>query len=252
MKHWMHIIIFSLLLLPLEAFSEIIEKTDSCWASAGCYEVKGNITKNDKYTIDTIETHIISHGKIGPNFSLNSSGGDVESAIYIGRKLRALRASAIVLVNSICYSSCAYVLAGATQRIVAGKVGIHKPYLEKTGDLKYDELQKTYNRLNSLSKSYLSDMNLPPSLFDEMLRTPSQNLKVLTENELSRFGLNSTDPVQQEQFDSKEAAEYNLSKSEYLLRKSQVENQCKQYFSSGDFQEYANCQNIIYTNKSSK
>ena len=246
MKQMIRILIFSLSLLPHVSFSDILEKPDNCWASAGCYEINGNISKKDKVLIDSIEKHLKIIGKKGPNFSLNSNGGDVEAAIYVGRKLRELRASAIVLVNSTCYSSCVYILAGATQRIAAGKIGIHKPYLEKTGNLEYKELQKTYNNLNSLSKSYLSDMNLPPSLFDEMLRIPSHDLKILTEKELAHFGLNATDPVQQEQFDSKEAAEYKLSKSEYLLRKSQVESECKKYFNLGNFQEYANCQSKIY------
>ena len=246
MKHLIQTIIFCFFLLPRIVFSDIIEKNDGCWASAGCYEITGKITKNDIDVINSIETHLTKNGKIGPNFSLNSNGGDVESAIYIGRKLRALRASAIVLVNSNCHSSCVFILAGATQRIVSGKVGIHKPYSEKIGDLKYKDLQKAHDRLNILSKHYLSDMNLPSSLFDEMIRIPSHNLKILSESELNKYGLNATDPVQQELFDSKEAAEYNLTKSEYLQRKSQVESECKTYFNAGKFQQYADCQWQIF------
>ena len=58
---------------------------------------------------------------------LRSRGGSVSAALNIGRFLRRKEADGFV-AKEVCFSSCVYILAGATQRHVVGPVGIHRAY----------------------------------------------------------------------------------------------------------------------------
>ena len=59
---------------------------------------------------------------------LDSLGGDVDTALSIGRIVRADKAAVAVLGDGRCLSSCVFVLAGGAIRYVAGPVGIHRPF----------------------------------------------------------------------------------------------------------------------------
>jgi len=62
---------------------------------------------------------------------LNSPGGDVTAAIATGRLLRSVEAPVAIKDNQECVIACVLILAGATNRLIYGKVGIHRPYLEE-------------------------------------------------------------------------------------------------------------------------
>lgn len=163
--------------------------------------------------------------------TVESSGGDWYSAILLGRVLRENDA-AVWVGKQGCHSACVLVLAGAPRRTFFGPVGIHRPYSPDTSPRTYAEAQKRYRELEAATRAYLSDMNLPPSLFDAMVRVPSEEVRILTAEELSTFGLDKLDPVTQELNDATEARKYGLSKQEYLARKAQREKVCTPRYSA--------------------
>ena len=61
---------------------------------------------------------------------LDSPGGDVEAAMEIGRIFRKERVWVLLPTSAVCFSACVLVLAGSVNRLIFGKVGIHRPYLE--------------------------------------------------------------------------------------------------------------------------
>ncbi|MDQ3774097.1 MAG: hypothetical protein M3461_06870, partial [Pseudomonadota bacterium] len=89
----------------------------------------------------------------------------------LGLYLRQIFATVIIPDRADCFSACVYLLAGATQRMVLGRVGIHRPYSQRT-DVRDDTIRKEQTRIAVLSKVYLEEMNLPVSLYDAMVRTP--------------------------------------------------------------------------------
>jgi hypothetical protein len=69
-------------------------------------------------------------------------------------------------------------------------------------------------------------MNVPTSLYDEMMSVPPQKLRLLTEQELARFGIGQSDPAYQDKRDAKSALTYGLDKEEYLARKERADRIC--------------------------
>ena len=166
-------------------------------------------------------------GKQNLSLFLNSEGGDIATAIEIGRLVRRWQTSDVVVsLNSKCFSACVFVLAGGLNRVVHGKVGIHRPYSTTTDSHTYEATQKTFRDLEQSAKSFFKDMNVPTSLYDEMIGVPPQKLRVLTEQELVRFGIGQADPAYQDNLDAKSARAYGLDKVEYLGRKERADRIC--------------------------
>lgn len=153
---------------------------------------------------------------------LDSEGGDVYSAMTIGRMFRKARVYALLSNGNKCMSSCVLLLAGAVNRsIVDGaRVGIHRPYSTDTDPASFDDLQAKTTKLGVDVSAYLSEMNNPNSLYESMKLIPSENIKILSYLELETFGLNDKDPVFAELNDNAEAKRAGVSKSEFLARKA--------------------------------
>ena len=158
---------------------------------------------------------------------LNSEGGDIATAIEIGKLVRRWpNSSVLVTEDSKCFSACVFVLAGGLHRRVDGKVGIHRPFSSTTDPKTYDSTQKTFRTLELSAKAFLKDMNVPASLYDEMMSVPPQKLRLLTKQELARFGIGQSDPAYQDNRDAKSARTYGLDKKEYLGRKERADRIC--------------------------
>lgn len=159
---------------------------------------------------------------------LNSEGGDLTTALEIGRLVRRWpNSSVMVLQDAKCLSACVFVLAGGLHRRVDGNVGIHRPFNATTNSNTYESTQKTFRTLEQSAKVFLKDMNVPTSLYDEMMSVPSQKLRLLTEQELAQFGIGQSDPAYQDNLDAEAARAYGLDKEAYLRRKERADRICE-------------------------
>lgn len=159
---------------------------------------------------------------------LDSLGGDVDAAIEIGRILRSFpTAYTIVSKDSKCYSSCIYVLAGGHRRIAHGQIGIHRAFSSSTKADEFERVNERFAELRRKIRDYLDFVNIPVVLFDAIQRVPANDMKILSAAEIRQFGLSEVDPVYQDVLDSKEAAKYGLGKLEYLSRKSEAQQVCR-------------------------
>ena len=195
----------------------------------------GDITQSDVSTMEEALDRIVKTNpdKSGlwkrPVFvSINSRGGDWDAAMKIGRLLRKNSAEISVDKNEYCLSACIMVLVGAPIRVLmpGAIVGIHRPYSTRTGNISMDEAQKRYRLLETSTRSYLQEMNMPNGMFDAMINVPSEKIRILSEKELAEYRLDSNDPAAQEVDDASWAAYYKLTKQEYLVRKSLVSKKC--------------------------
>jgi hypothetical protein len=76
---------------------------------------------------------------------LNSEGGDITTAIEIGRLVRRWQDSHVVVaLDSKCFSACVFVLAVGLNRVVHGKVGIHRPFNSTTDSQRWPQLVGQY------------------------------------------------------------------------------------------------------------
>lgn len=98
-------------------------------------------------------------GKIDPPyFKLDTPGGDVVAAMTIGRLLRKERAYVQIDPDAVCLSACVLVLAGAVEREVQGKIGIHRPYFEIPADpISTDNIKEAYQNMLQQMRIYLRE-----------------------------------------------------------------------------------------------
>ena len=91
-------------------------------------DITGTIKPNDyKVVKNEINQYLKSRSKssLEPFITifLDTNGGDVGTAINIGKYLRNIKAEAIIDDDASCLSSCVFVLAGASSREIFGRVG---------------------------------------------------------------------------------------------------------------------------------
>jgi hypothetical protein len=169
---------------------------------------------------------------------LNSNGGDVDAALKIGRIMRKTIAMvAVVPPNSICASACVFVLAGAANRIVTGKVGIHRPYDPDNTNISAKSQKQKYYRLAKKIKDYLSEMNVQPKLYDDMIYISPENIKILSTNELQLYGLGGNDPYIEEATSAGYAKQLGISRQELARRMANAEQKCNKYSNN----DYSKC-----------
>ncbi|MNV84056.1 hypothetical protein D3C71_1779040 [compost metagenome] len=105
----------------------------------------------------------------------------------MGRLLRETGFDTMVPTDGVCQGSCVYLLAAGRNRSVRGYVGLHRPYFPN-GDSALADSSAAGIRYSPAA--YLKEMNVPTSLLDEMNSTDPTRMRVLTRDELARYGLN--------------------------------------------------------------
>jgi hypothetical protein len=212
--------------------------------------ISGDILKGDSYKLRELLNKITSKYKKDEckngwfAIQLNSNGGDITESLNIGRIIREYNLRTIVPLNSVCHSSCVFLLAAGVNRNPIGKVGIHRPYFaEIKPGVTASEIQSQRNDLNKKIRSFLDEVDVSQSLLDKMLSIPPDKIKILTETELEELRLSITDANFDEKQTSETASFYNLSSLEYRNRISTVNNNCR--FSPNNFNEYSVCKDSI-------
>lgn len=160
---------------------------------------------------------------------LNSPGGDLATAMKIGRYLRLREFDTNVNANASCLSSCVFILASGLVKNVAGEkiIGIHRPFRTDVGSISREDATRKYREMTGLIYAYFNEMNIPQGLAEEMLRIPPENMKMLTFEQTEQFGLVGKDPVAQEMDDLANAKYYGISRQEFLARRNRALNTCK-------------------------
>jgi ATP-dependent protease ClpP protease subunit len=122
---------------------------------------------------------------------LDSSGGLIIEAMKIGDFIATKNTHSYVAFRGKCFSSCIFVLAAASIRSGIGDVGIHRPFASEisTENLAYSEYLKKYDGLSIVMKQYLSKFGVSPDLVDQMNVIPSDEIRILDDDDRDKVGL---------------------------------------------------------------
>jgi len=153
--------------------------------------------------------------KLEPLIRIDSPGGDLTEAIRIGRWVRQKAGTVTVPTKSKCASACVLILAAGVSKNVGGQVIIHRPYFRAMPD---GDVATELREVLQLTRAYLSEMNIPEALADEMFSIAPQNGAVLSADALARYRLDGTDIVQQETQDLRRAEKLGITRDELLQR----------------------------------
>ena len=173
----------------------------------------------------------LAHMEGGYLIFLDSSGGDVETAIAVGKIARTDKATVTVKSGNQCISACVFVLAGGVSRLVLGQVGIHRPYSPDDTQISANLQKDNYERLAKAIKGYLNTVNIPSDLYDLMVRIPPQKIRFLSADELQRYGLSENDPFEDAARVASNAKYYGITSEEFMRRQARGNRECS---STGD------------------
>ncbi|MCT8354930.1 hypothetical protein NLA05_00780 [Xanthomonas citri pv. anacardii] len=127
---------------------------------------------------------------------LDSSGGQVEAAIRAGDTIGESNWTIWVREGSICHSACVFVLAAGDNRLVAGKVGIHRMMRISSKATSRAELNRELREVYGNVKDYLERNGVAVAVADLMMTVPNRSLRLLSMEELREYGLDGTNAVQ--------------------------------------------------------
>lgn len=179
-----------------------------------------------------------------------SPGGSVLAAMEIGRLLRQLDAPIAVDENQSCVSACVLVLAGATHRLLYGKIGIHRPYFETPkGAVSSAAVQAAYDETRDRIREYLRQMNVSDRLADDMMVVPPETVRFLSPAELSAYGLGFIDPVAKETYDLQQAQKLGITRGEYMRREAMSKAICTYVTSDNRQVLSAHCADAVLAGK---
>lgn len=146
---------------------------------------------------------------------LNSEGGDVATALSIGRIIRDNQMWVVVPDSAKCLSSCVFLLAAGVVKYPLGDIGIHRPYFEAKPTQGYDQALK---EVLSASRNYFLEMNIPEQLADDMFSIAPAEIRLLGDDPLKKYRLNQDDIAYAEDRAIENAKAYGLSRQEYERR----------------------------------
>ncbi|WP_368562309.1 hypothetical protein [Pseudoxanthomonas sp. UTMC 1351] len=184
---------------PLEslAFFSVVDALSPCQES-GVVRVryKGKIA--DGFTDLVIRVADIAD-RMGIDkriLDIDSAGGQVEDAIKAGDAIGASRWSIWVREDSVCHSACVFVLGAGDNRLISGKVGIHRIIRMSSTATTRSELNEELRGVYSRVKDYLERNGVAVAVADLMMTVPNRKLRLLGKTELQEYGLDGTNAAQ--------------------------------------------------------
>jgi len=150
--------------------------------------VTGQIAPGDA---DRFAQWLDQHRPAATSVALDSSGGSVSDALAIGRTIRAAGYATSVAEGSVCMSACPYLFAGGTDRTVAesGVMGVHQSYYGQNTILPAFMAVKDVQRGQAAVMDYLTEMGVDLRLMGQALRTPPEEINILTPEQMTDFRL---------------------------------------------------------------
>lgn len=127
---------------------------------------------------------------------IDSSGGQVEDGIRAGDSIGESHWTIWVRDDSVCHSACVLILAAGDNRVVSGKVGIHRIIRMISTATSRAELNQELSAIHDQMKDYLARNGVDVAVADLMMTVPSRDLRLLTDVELHEYGLAGSNPVQ--------------------------------------------------------
>jgi len=127
---------------------------------------------------------------------IESAGGQVEDSMEAGDLIAESGWTIWVREGSDCHSSCVFILSAGDTRLIAGRVGIHRIIRMSSTATTRRELNAELRAVHDRVRSYLERNGAAVAIADMMMVVPNRSLRMLTVDELQRYGLDGVNPAQ--------------------------------------------------------
>ncbi|MDY8108050.1 PAN domain-containing protein [Fulvimarina sp. 2208YS6-2-32] len=140
--------------------------------------------------------------------SFNSPGGNIHSALTMGRAIRASGLNTIQLRSFDCASACAFAFLGGVIRIAEpGSIGVHRSSLPTTGMTPDDAISAIQIGTVWIIE-YLDEMGVDPALLKISLSYGSDDIRYLSGSEMAELRVTTSLQESSELTPSTEEDEY--------------------------------------------
>ena len=193
---------------------------NGCWINIDG-EIASGLAQQVSRAISEVRA---ANGKI-TGLQISSNGGDINEALKLGRLVRTLEVMVVIPKDSVCYSSCVLVLAGAVSRHPLGRVGIHRPYFAD-GAASTDDARSAYASIRPEIIQFLQDGGVSAGLWDDMVAIPAEQIRELSFPELERYGLLGNDPSFEEKRARQRMQWFGIDRAELNRRIADGKTEC--------------------------
>jgi hypothetical protein len=221
------------LLVALGTFSQasakvIVEKVEYP-KKVAVVKIDGRILVDEEIEFEKALDQLKADGYIIKNnaISFNTRGGSGSTAREIGVIIRQRRLNTYVGPNSLCGSACIYGVIGGVVRNVYGKLSVHRTTYDDIVPL--HKLKKFISWSDYEEIKHVSQMGISLLLIDAITTTPNWASRVLTETELRRWQINSTERLYEE-FSFRAIESPRVLRRLQTLRRWSHEQEIKQIF----------------------
>jgi hypothetical protein len=226
-KPLMYVMIATTYCAPLPSHADMTFEKSAVGSKINIF---GTIIKADAKQIAQREADF-NHEPFPVTVHLNSTGGDIDAAMEIGRIIRRNNGSASVDDGAKCYSSCALIYIAAVSRGVSftGVVGLHRPYFGASPQSRQTLERETPLMYQSV-KDYVHEMGVQDGFYQVMINTEPSKMKVYGHPLVGRTDIQSivptSDPTHDEIETSYDARKRGISTMEMRSRKAEAEDHC--------------------------
>jgi hypothetical protein len=128
--------------------------------------------------------------------TFRSVGGNVTSAMKIGRMIRALGISTLQIRSAECASACALAFVGGVRRSAeAGSIGVHQASFSDDAALDSKTAVTAVQAMTGEIIGYLTEMGVSPQLLQLSLSVESSDMRYLTSSEMANWGVTTPGAV---------------------------------------------------------
>ncbi len=146
---------------------------------------------NDSENFEEFSARIKANGSTFVTF--DSPGGSVESAIRLGRLIRASGLNTIQIRKMECASACSLAFAGGVLRgAEPGSIGVHRSSFAPESNLTRDDAVANIQATTAEIMAYLSEMGVDPQLLAIALRYDKADMRYLSVSEMHDLRLTNT------------------------------------------------------------
>ena len=129
--------------------------------------------------------------------TFNSPGGNVYSAMSLGRAIRAESIDTIQLRAFECSSACAFAFVGGARRLAEpGSIGVHRSSFDESFNFETKQAVSAVQVVTADILQYLGEMGIDPAVLEISLRYDSWDVRYLSGSEMAELRVTTVDAFQ--------------------------------------------------------
>lgn len=116
----------------------------------------------------------------------NSPGGNVGTAIQLGRMIRAAGLDTLQVRQLQCASACSLAFLGGVRRVAeTGSIGVHRASFDTSGGMSADEAVDQIQAGTAQVMAYMTEMGVDPKLMQVALSYDRSDMRYLSASEMA-------------------------------------------------------------------